>query len=460
MIFKKTSLFLFILVPWIATDCNMASTDSNSLSSFQSSAWEKAQKALQQLQGSKTDKEGKKDSDDSRGDQTGDEKNQAYGSGQMFPDQSYSQYLMYGQYNSPQYPYMYGPRPTQSPYPPENFNPSQMSFGSPPPPPPSPPKSDGPDGKDREEESTGKDTKESGVQSLNENSGMPGRPPMVSPQGPCPFWQAPYQRMARPPRFQHGGHQGQPFGMNQGPRDSGVRFQLPKKNMKAGNPFQHTPRQRFHNRSPYGGGGPRPPFLTPHRHPRPSPPPSAQLQDDDHTEAKSGEDPGLNQNAGTEPQGKGNESTMQGVGNAAAAQQEWPRDLKNFVSRCFASVKDDDDKNAIEKYLKVKLTNAFNSGTAFKIDWDSEPVPPLASASAKRSTSTPEKTDRRGVWGSGRGKSPVRGRRWSPPGFRKKSKSRSRSPSIRRRSRSRSPRRSWSRRSRSPSPRRKRRYSR
>ena len=143
-----------------------------------------------------------------------------------------------------------------------------------------------------------------------------------------------------------------------------------------------------------------------------------------------------------------------------ASADEWPTPLKQFVHRCFSSVKDDRDKDAMEAKLKVKLTAAFGDGTALTHDWEHEPIPDILNSSASfHSLGSPSATDRYGrspsnllsprnfkFAGSLRGRRGAtssgsrRGRGWSPPGFRR----RSRSPSHSRKSRSRSSSRSSS----------------
>ena len=49
---------------------------------------------------------------------------------------------------------------------------------------------------------------------------------------------------------------------------------------------------------------------------------------------------------------------------------------RNWVQRAFMSVKDaDEKKDEMENILRQKLTDAFTSGLAWKINWDVEPLP-------------------------------------------------------------------------------------
>lgn len=150
---------------------------------------------------------------------------------------------------------------------------------------------------------------------------------------------------------------------------------------------------------------------------------------------------------------------------------DWPPALKLYVQRCFASVSDE-QKDEMEQVLKDKLTVRFKSGSAMSHNWDVEPIPRLPSSSSlsgilpspRRWETQPDtqalqqtpQSDRSvavaplynnkfsgmslGVRGGRRAKNDRK--TWSPPGFRRKSRSRSHSSSrskcSRRRSKSRS----------------------
>ena len=142
----------------------------------------------------------------------------------------------------------------------------------------------------------------------------------------------------------------------------------------------------------------------------------------------------------------------------AASADEWPDSLKEFVHRCFSSVKDDRGKDKMEAKLKEILTAAFNDGTALTRDWDHVSVPDVrTSPPSFPSLGSPLAADRYGRPSSNlrsprsfRFAGSPRGRRgavgssgrssqgWSPPGFRRRSRSRSRSRRSRSRSSSRS----------------------
>lgn len=141
-----------------------------------------------------------------------------------------------------------------------------------------------------------------------------------------------------------------------------------------------------------------------------------------------------------------------------ASADEWPLSLKQFVHRCFSSVKDDHAKDLMEAKLKVLLTKAFGDGTALTHDWDQEPIPDILNSSASfQPLGSPPSSERYGrpsshlcsprnfkFAGSLRGKrgtpssSSRRGRGRSPPGFRRRSRSRSHPRKSRSRSSSRS----------------------
>ena len=157
--------------------------------------------------------------------------------------------------------------------------------------------------------------------------------------------------------------------------------------------------------------------------------------------------------------------------SGADASGDWPPSLKEYVSRAFASVKDEKDRDLIQDLLKRKLTDAFNTGRSKMIDWDREPLPHEAplSSSPQPGLSFNHKNSRWGssgfhLRGGNRGRMGRVGfqghRNRSPPGYRRprsRSYSRSRSSSpfsrssrsfSRSRSRSRSPPSRSSRRSR------------
>ena len=162
---------------------------------------------------------------------------------------------------------------------------------------------------------------------------------------------------------------------------------------------------------------------------------------------------------GTAASNKDTDGVPAGSGelNAASA-NEWPKSLKDFVHRCFGSVKNDRAKDVMETKLKEILTAAFNDGTALTRDWDHASIPDvLHNSPSFESLCSPSASERYGqpssnlrsprsfkFAGSPRGRrtavgSSVRpGQGWSPPGFRRRSRSQSRSRKSRSRSSSRS----------------------
>ncbi|XP_067671084.1 leukocyte receptor cluster member 8 homolog [Haliotis asinina] len=196
----------------------------------------------------------------------------------------------------------------------------------------------------------------------------------------------------------------------QAPGAGGIRFQIPKRNMR-------------------GGGGPAKRFMVPQsiRSMAPNsekPEPPRQPQHDERLSPA--------------PQTNGISSKMEKAEMVA----EWPPTLKAYVQRAFASVKNDIMKDQVESWLKTHLTQLFESGEAMTIDWDNEPLPIVFGASpshgpkAKRSRWEMEQVRQR----RGRGvRGPYTNNR-VPTYRRSRSRSRSRSKSYSRsRSRSRSP---------------------
>ena len=245
------------------------------------------------------------------------------------------------------------------------------------------------------------------------------------------------------------------------PPGSGIRFSMPKRGFQPGNkrnPFQnysnkrrtqqeifesyrkqHLQQNAIHsNASPQRTVQHEDRAVDHGRVPSPPPPPSSPCKE----------------NVSSTP------TTTQST--SADATGDWPPSLKEYVSRAFASVRNEAERDLIQDLLKKKLTDAFNSGTTKLIDWDKEPLPheSLTSSSPRPGLNFNQKNSR---WGStsgfglrdgyrgGRGRGHFQGRRRSPPGYkrpRSRSRSRSRSSSpysrssrsySRSRSRSRSP---------------------
>lgn len=137
-----------------------------------------------------------------------------------------------------------------------------------------------------------------------------------------------------------------------------------------------------------------------------------------------------------------NAGTAAGSGrnSASVSSEDWPKPLKEYVHRCFGSVSDDSLKDRMEAFLKSILTSAFNDGSAYTRNWDSEPIPSLGGTSSSTSALSPREKSRQVAYlplssgklrGSGSGRGGRRGgrRNWSPPGFRRRSRSHSRSRS-------------------------------
>merc|ERR1719223_483102 len=54
---------------------------------------------------------------------------------------------------------------------------------------------------------------------------------------------------------------------------------------------------------------------------------------------------------------------------------EWPPSLMDYISRAFSSCRNDQEKDKTESYLKDLLNGRLKSGSAYEIDWESEPLP-------------------------------------------------------------------------------------
>ncbi|XP_052268279.1 leukocyte receptor cluster member 8 homolog [Dreissena polymorpha] len=258
------------------------------------------------------------------------------------------------------------------------------------------------------------------LNNYKQNQGMFQRPPHfgMGPNGGPPGFGMSPQNFPRapfrgPPPFmsEHGQEQQgynhplfmpqrPPFGfqprnnhIQPNPNAGGIRFSLPNRN-KLQQQQQQQEQQPPSRNGNFGSGNNYPPPRPPYpnfgtRGPRPP------MQNKQNSNIES-----------PEPTQNGIEKDQTVVSKARADAQmaavnDWPPNLKNWVQRAFASVSAE-NKDKMEGILKVKLTAAFTSGTAFTTDWDSTPLP-LA---------------KRGRWGVGI--EPIgRGRaQASPTGFR------------------------------------------
>ncbi|RUS70362.1 hypothetical protein EGW08_021876 [Elysia chlorotica] len=154
--------------------------------------------------------------------------------------------------------------------------------------------------------------------------------------------------------FPNSGPRFMPRSLNKPPGSGGIRFQLPKRKTLGANsgavdnPLRSSPNQRFG---------------------RPEYPMQQQQQ--------------LGQNGQQMPQPHHSnhhemEQTTEDRRNEEAgdAGGEWPPSLKDYVQRAFASVTNEKEKDQVERVLKEKLTNIFNSpGGANAVNWAEEPLP-------------------------------------------------------------------------------------
>lgn len=49
--------------------------------------------------------------------------------------------------------------------------------------------------------------------------------------------------------------------------------------------------------------------------------------------------------------------------------------FSKYIERSYMAVSGDEEKNKVEKYLKEKLTPLLQSGAAWNVDWEREPLP-------------------------------------------------------------------------------------
>ncbi|XP_061416477.1 leukocyte receptor cluster member 8 isoform X2 [Lethenteron reissneri] len=54
---------------------------------------------------------------------------------------------------------------------------------------------------------------------------------------------------------------------------------------------------------------------------------------------------------------------------------DWPKAMKAYVERCFATCETEEDKDGTERLLKELLTARLNDGSAYTIDWTKEALP-------------------------------------------------------------------------------------
>lgn len=365
--------------------------------------------------------------------------------GQFYPPY-FDPYTMCGSYPQPPRPPapyygMYGPGPGPYPFPP--YRPPLPRNVPPPPPPymqnrlPPPPRSpeeqSDPQSKDKSavnensnhesiDNSSDKGNlpteRTSGPFSTTEGQGsghfqslpsnhFPGGYRPTGPSRPPPGFPA-----RSPPYFQNGTR---PPHSKQAPDAGGIRFQLPKRNMMSGNAihnYQMSQQQKF---SPQG--------------------PRHRLPDrfQQHKQAQSQYRPPSPTTAVTEPtQVSEPTPSTKTCGGPITATAEWPPALKAYVQRCFTSAASNGEKDRMERLLKQKLTDVFQSGHEYTTKWDVEPLPGQMRLGGMGNSAVP-------MAGKGRGRSrwsvavdkesTTRRRTRGSPGHSKRSRSRSHSSS-------------------------------
>ena len=56
--------------------------------------------------------------------------------------------------------------------------------------------------------------------------------------------------------------------------------------------------------------------------------------------------------------------------------EDWPKSLRDYVTRCFANCSTDQEKDAAEVFLKNRLKTSETDGDfIWNTDWDNEPTP-------------------------------------------------------------------------------------
>ncbi|XP_036193666.1 leukocyte receptor cluster member 8 [Myotis myotis] len=61
-------------------------------------------------------------------------------------------------------------------------------------------------------------------------------------------------------------------------------------------------------------------------------------------------------------------------GSRSGKPDEWPQDMKEYVQRCFAACKSEEDKGRTEKLLKAVLQARLQVGSAYTVAWSREPL--------------------------------------------------------------------------------------
>ena len=441
---------------------------SESSGSFPTPEWERAQKALAQLQ-SKEDKEeeqlsldkaksnernGEKGGSEAEVASSGEEKNAnspqvsqpydqqcyppyyqqqyqppMYNAGPMY-NQQYNGYYP-GQYAYPTPPGVSGPYGAPSRHMPPHY-PPRHPYNHPPHPMHGGHSADG-----QSEES------ERSRSPTEDVSGGRTIPPGIGPHSHGPHAPFPHRPMGPhhgsshfPPRFNFQDRQqsSPPWNKKQAPGSGAIRFNLPKRNNlqpgNAINQFQGRPQlQQQASQQPHQQQSTmqqQPPHRPQHQSSLQQQQPAKQQQQPSWTQAH-GQNPTSNTSHSNTPPSPPSPQ-MEQVDKQETAQQlprkeqqsqavatgEWPPSLKMFVQRCFSSVKDPRDKDVVEALLREKLTQAFNSGVAQTKNWDNEALPVLPSSQGPNVASESHKSHKQSSWSPSPAKSPYRGKGRNP----------------------------------------------
>ncbi|XP_072102967.1 leukocyte receptor cluster member 8 homolog isoform X5 [Mobula birostris] len=74
---------------------------------------------------------------------------------------------------------------------------------------------------------------------------------------------------------------------------------------------------------------------------------------------------------------------------------DWPQAMKEYVQRCFTACETETDKDRTEKLLKDVLQARLQDGSAYTIDWSSEPLPDGSGSSSDSGSSSYSSSENR-----------------------------------------------------------------
>jgi len=65
------------------------------------------------------------------------------------------------------------------------------------------------------------------------------------------------------------------------------------------------------------------------------------------------------------------------AGGKSGGKSDWPPSLMDYIARAFGACRNDKEKDQTEGYLKNLLNGRLKSGSAYDIDWETEPLPKI-----------------------------------------------------------------------------------